>query len=144
MNENNAYQTAALLRAAITRLIRQLRKQDTNSTFSHSEMMTMGLLDQYGTLLPSELAEMEKVTAQAISQQLNRLCELGCITKITPEEDKRKSKIALTDAGRGHLSEIWHSRVEWLTASIQNKLTEEEFAVLEAAVPLIEKISASN
>ena len=71
-------QLASEMRTVITRLIKKLRKHSvTGMSLSLTERSTMGLLDLHGELLPNELAAMEKITTQSMSQILNHLYELG-------------------------------------------------------------------
>ncbi len=83
-NQNNSVQLASDLRTVITRLIKKLRsKSATSGKLSLTERSTISLLDQHKELLPSELAAMEKITTQSMSQILNHLLELGYITRKT-------------------------------------------------------------
>ncbi|HEY2726659.1 MAG TPA: helix-turn-helix domain-containing protein, partial [Parafilimonas sp.] len=80
------------IRTAITRLVKKLRKHSvTGMALSLTERSVMGLLQQEGELLPNELAAMEKITGQSMSQILNHLSELGYINRRSSKEDKRKS-----------------------------------------------------
>ena len=79
---------ASDIRTITTRLVRNLRSKNSNSPYSHVDLLTMGLLQEHGTLLPSELAELERVSAQAISQIIQRLFADGCIAKTTDKTDK--------------------------------------------------------
>jgi DNA-binding MarR family transcriptional regulator len=77
MAKHTDIQLASELRTVITRLIKKLRKHSvTGMQLSLTERSTMSLLDQYGELLPNELAAMEKITNQSMSQILNHLSEL--------------------------------------------------------------------
>ncbi|MEI9933755.1 MAG: helix-turn-helix domain-containing protein [Ferruginibacter sp.] len=79
-NEQDNQQLASDLRTVITRLIKKLRtKSATGAKLSLTERSTLALLDVHKELLPSELAAMEKITTQSMSQILNHLFELGYI-----------------------------------------------------------------
>ena len=89
--EKNTRQLASDLRLVITRLIKKLRvKSDTGTKLSLTERSTLALLDRYKTLLPSELALMEKITTQSMSQILNKLLKYGYIARKISKTDKRK------------------------------------------------------
>ncbi len=90
---------ASDLRATTTRLVRNLRRQSANLPFSHTDLLTLSLLHEHGSLLPSELSELERISAQAISQIINKLDEAGCIRKKTDKNDKRKTALSLTPKG---------------------------------------------
>src|SRR5271163_1322289 len=97
INGQNDLQLASNLRMVITRLIKKMRsKSSANEKLSLTERSTIALLDQHKKLLPSELAAMEKITNQSMSQILSHLLELGYITRTMSEADKRKVIISLT------------------------------------------------
>jgi DNA-binding MarR family transcriptional regulator len=140
----NTYEAAASLRSTVTRLARQLRKQNITSDFSNAELLTMGLLDQHGKLLPSALAELERISAQAISQILNRLEEVGCVNRIMDEADKRKSVVSLTEKGIQHLHENRRIKEEWLVKAMEKLFSAEELALIEAFLPLLQRLAEYN
>jgi DNA-binding MarR family transcriptional regulator len=140
----NTYEVAASLRSTVTRLTRQLRKQNITSDFSNAELLTMGLLDQHGKLLPSSLAEMERISAQAISQILNRLTEAGCVDRIMDENDKRKQVVSLTEKGIAHLYQARKIKEEWLVKAMDNLFSTEELTLIEAFLPLLQRLAEYN
>lgn len=140
----NTYEVAASLRSTVTRLIRQLRKQNISSDFSNAELLTMGLLDQHGKLLPSELAEMERISAQAISQIVNRLAEVGCVQRVADLTDKRKMVISLTEKGTQHLYETRRIKEEWLVNAMEHLFSAEELVLIEAFLPLLQRLAEYN
>jgi DNA-binding MarR family transcriptional regulator len=140
----NTYEVAASLRSTVTRLIRQLRKQNISSDFSNAELLTMGLLDQHGKLLPSELAEMERISAQAISQIVNRLAEVGCVDRVADETDRRKLVISLTEKGTQHLYETRRIKEEWLVKAMEHLFSAEELVLIEAFLPLLQRLAEYN
>ena len=140
----NTYEVAASLRSTVTRLIRQLRKQNISSDFSNAELLTMGLLDQHGKLLPSELAEMERISAQAISQIVNRLAEADCVDRVPDETDKRKLVISLTEKGTQHLYETRRIKEEWLVKAMDHLFSAEELVLIEAFLPLLQRLAEYN
>src|SRR5215475_3781568 len=92
---------ATLLRTTIARLVKLMRRQTRNeSQLSLTERSTMGTLFPDVELAPSEIARMEKVTTQSMSQVINHLVELNYICRTPSDDDKRKTILRLTDAGR--------------------------------------------
>src|SRR5664279_4149998 len=119
MAEQDTTQLASDLRTVITRLIKKLRnKSVTSGTLSLTERSTIALLDQHKELLPNELAAMEKITTQSMSQILNHLLELGYITRKVSKTDKRKSIISLSKTGRHTLYKLRNEREEWLNTAL--------------------------
>lgn len=141
---SKTYEVAASLRSTVTRLTRQLRKQNISSAFSNAELLTMGLLDQHGSMLPSALADLERISAQAISQIINRLVEIGVVARTTDESDKRKVLISLTESGKKHLDENRRIKEEWLVKAMDNLFSTEELVLIEAFLPLLQRLAEYN
>jgi DNA-binding MarR family transcriptional regulator len=144
MSEKTTYEVAAALRSTITRLSRQLRKQNIHSDFSYAELLTMSLLDQYGKMLPSALADQERISAQAMSQILNRLAEAGCILREADDTDKRKVMISLTAEGTRYLYENRRIKEEWLVKAMERLFSAEELTLIQAFLPLLQRLAEYN
>ena len=107
---------------------------------SLTERSTMSLLDQYGELLPNELAAMEKITNQSMSQILNHLSELGYINRRISKEDKRKSLISLSAKGAAVLKQVRSERDSWLYQALSKSCSAEELDVLKKALGPLKKL----
>jgi DNA-binding MarR family transcriptional regulator len=142
MTTKKDFELASDLRTTITRLIKKLRKESiTGQSLSLTERSTIALLDQHKELLPNELAAMEKITTQSMSQILAHLLELGYINRRISIEDKRKSIISLSDDGRAVLSQVRSERDEWLDKALKETCSAEERELLrKAMVPLTKLI----
>ena len=138
MDEKKDLEFASDLRNVITRLIKKLRKESpTSSQLSLTERSTMALLYQHKALLPSELAAMEMITNQSMSQVLNHLFELGYIVRTVSSADKRKVNISLSTDGEHVLLQLRHERDEWLAKAIKNTFDAGERELLkQLLVPL--------
>jgi len=132
---------AAALRTVMTRLIKLLRREAKDEAqLSLTERSTMALLYQHGELLPSDIARMEKVTTQSISQIVNHLFEVGFIYKNPSAEDKRKVLLSLTPAGRVSVEERRHNKEEWLAKALHGKASPEERELVMRALVVLEKL----
>lgn len=132
---------AASLRTAIQRLVKVLRKQNQNAEMlSLTERSCLGLLYQHRELLPSELAQMEKVTTQSMSQIINHLFKAGLIDKTPSGEDKRKIKMSLTAAGKHYVEQLRQEKQEWLAGVLYEKTTGKEKEVLKEAIHILAKL----
>src|SRR5476651_2425377 len=113
--EQSNLQLASELRTAVTLLFKKLRKKAASGqSLSLTERSTMGLLCTYKALLPNQLAAMEKITTQSMSQVLNKLMEMGYITRTPSAVDKRKVIIALSPQGEEMITRMRSERDEWL------------------------------
>jgi len=135
---------AAKLRSTVTRLTRQLRKQNVSSEFSNAELLTMSLLEQHGKMLSTELAEMERVSKQAISQIINRLFDAKCVERYPSKEDKRKVFIGLTKLGEKHIIASRRVKEEWLVQTMEKIFSSEEITLIQAFLPLLSRLVEHN
>jgi DNA-binding MarR family transcriptional regulator len=135
---------AAKLRSTVTRLTRQLRKQNVSSDFSNAELLTMSLLEQHGKMLSTELADMERVSKQAISQIINRLFDAKCVERFPSEDDKRKVFLGLTKLGEKHIIASRKIKEEWLVQTMEKIFSSEEINLIQAFLPLLSRLVEYN
>ena len=136
---------ATELRTVVTRLVKQLRAHSpTREQLSLTERSVVRLLDQHPHLLPTELAALEKVTTQAMSQILARLAQRGLVLRQPAPTDGRKVLVSLTAAGRELLQTARHERDEWLHTALQAGCSATELAALRRALPVLAKLVASE
>lgn len=129
---------SSALRSAISILHKRLRKQMYSmQTHSITELETMGYLYRQGSLLPSELASLTKVTTQSMSQILNKMEAHQLIERTPSKDDKRKTYISLTILGKQKVEQTRYERDEWLASAISATCTKQEQELLmKALVPL--------
>ena len=129
------------MRTTITRLVKKLRRHSiTGMALSLTERSVLGLLYNEVELLPNELAAMEKITTQSMSQILNHLAELGYINRRSSKEDKRKSFISLSAKGKVVVERVRHEKDNWLYQAVTNACTPEEISILKKALVPLKKL----
>lgn len=129
------------MRTTVTRLVKKLRKHSvTGMMLSLTERSVLGLLYNEGELLPNELAAMEKITNQSMSQILNHLNELGYINRRSSKEDKRKSFISLSPKGATVINQVRNEKDNWLYQAITTSCTAEEIVILKKALVPLKKL----
>jgi DNA-binding MarR family transcriptional regulator len=132
---------AALMRPTIGRLVKLMRRETRNeSQLSLTERSTMGLLYPDVELAPSEIARVEKVTTQSMSQVINHLAELNYITRTPSDDDKRKTILRLTDAGRARVESARQEKQEWLARMVYQRITAQEKEVLLESIKILSKL----
>ncbi len=141
MQTDKDFKLAVALNSSIAKLTRRLRKQAGKQPFSLTEQTTMALLEANKKMLPSELADAHHISAQAISQVINRLYDQNCIIKNEDEADKRKVYISLNEEGRQKLTEMRTARSQWLGGAIDKELTKEEKAQLPVFIAMLQRLS---
>lgn len=131
---------ATILRTVIHRLVKVLRRETRNEAqLSLTERSTLALLYTQ-ELPPSELAQLEKVTAQSMSQVIHHLSELNYIHKTASGDDKRKVLLSLTPVGRAYVEERRQEKQEWLAHALHEKTTAEEKEILLKAMQVLAKL----
>ena len=83
---------------------------------------------------------MEKVTAQSMSQIINKLLEHGFIKKTPSKTDKRKVIITITATGKKIVEKRRLEKQEWLAQSIFEKTTQTEKEILVNAIKVLAKL----
>ncbi|PWK79587.1 DNA-binding MarR family transcriptional regulator [Mucilaginibacter oryzae] len=141
MGEEKETQLASELRFVIGRLSKKIRRNtETAGKLSLTERSTMALIFQYGEILPNELASMEKITTQSMSQVLNNLLNLGLINRRISELDKRKVIISLSEEGRNLIYKSRSEKDEWLNRALEATCTAEEQEILKKALAPLAKL----
>src|ERR1700754_3120397 len=119
------FELASALRGVVSDLQKRLRKQTYSADeLSLTESHTLSYLYKKGSLFPSELAELNKIRKQSMSQALNRLEELKLIKRVASKEDKRKMAISLTAAAEKIVEKSRHERDVWLAGAVKGGMTE--------------------
>ena len=132
---------AGNLRTVLHRVIKILRRETRNDAeLSLTERSTLGMLYNHGELLPSDIAKMEKVSTQSVSQVVNHLFELNYIYKNPSTEDKRKVLLSLTPAGKAYVEQLRKDKQEWLAHALHEKVSAEEKEQLIAALKVLVKL----
>src|SRR5579872_1430636 len=132
---------AARLRTVIHRLVKLLRRETHGEgQLSLTERSVLGSLYQQGHLLPTELAQIEKVTTQSMSQIINHLHALRLIGKAPSGEDKRKVWLSLTPSGRAYVEDNRQRKQEWLARALHEKVRDRKSTRLLGALDILTKI----
>lgn len=137
----NINELTSSLRLTVSAIHKGLRKQTSAaSTYSMTELETIGHLMRNTSLLPTELAALTRVKTQSMSQILKKMEALGIIKRSPSKEDKRKVYISLTASGKKMVEKAKYERDEWLKGRIEELLTDKEKELLFKALPVLEKL----
>lgn len=66
----------------------------------HGQRRALGVLAKEGTLIQSQLAEILDIRPSSLTELLSKLEDRGLITRTTDEDDKRVTKVSITDEGK--------------------------------------------
>lgn len=128
------------LRGAVMRLSRRLRNQRVDETLSPTEMSVLGTLARCGSATPGELARKEHVQPPSMTRIVAMLEAKGLVRREPHPEDRRQVVVSRTEQADSMLAESRSKRNAWL-ASLAERLTEEELAIMRQAAPVLEKLA---
>ena len=118
------------------------RRLGAERTISAGKMGALSHLAEHGRATSSELATTQRVSPQAMSLAMQELEQLGFVLRVRDSEDRRRIWIELTDAGRQKLAAERLAGQGWLERAIEERLTPDERATLEAVIPTLRKLGA--
>ncbi|MGA5317541.1 MarR family winged helix-turn-helix transcriptional regulator [Streptomyces pseudogriseolus] len=126
------------LRLTIGRLVRTVRAVDT---MPPGEAAVLGYLDRGGPLTTAEVAQQRGVSHQSAAKTVKGLLEQGLVRAEAHPDDGRKLLLTLTAAGHDRLAEERRRRADRLGSAINAVLSPDERKTLEAALPLLSRLS---
>ena len=133
--------TASELRALVGRLARRLRQTSVVGEMTLSQASVLSLLEREGSATPGVLATMERISPQSMGAILISLEALGLVSRTPDPIDGRCLVISLTEAGLQAVHGARRQREERLARALADHFTAEEQQVLNAALPLLERLA---
>ncbi|MBB5513081.1 DNA-binding MarR family transcriptional regulator [Neomicrococcus aestuarii] len=115
---------------------------NSRRTLSPGKLGVLRHLAEHGRASTTELAAVVQVSQQAISLATKELEHLGFTARIPDDDDRRRTWITLTEAGQQKLTEELDAGVTWLQTAIQERLSNDERAILRAAIPVLQKLGS--
>lgn len=131
---------SASVRELIDVLHPLLGRMRAERTLSPGKVGILHHLSQHGRATSAELAAAVRVSPQAISLSTREMEELAFIERVPDADDRRRTWIVLTDAGRLKLEEEARTGELWIGRAITERLTSGEREILSAAIPVLKKL----
>ena len=136
--------TAAILaqdlRALLGKLKRRLRDQAQVGDLTPSQVSVLLRLEKAGPATTSNLARAEGMRPQSMAPVIAALESAGMIAGTPDPADGRQTLLALTSACRKWLEKGRAARQDWLTRTLQAKLSPNELDEVAKAVELLERL----
>jgi DNA-binding MarR family transcriptional regulator len=88
-----------------------------------------------------QLANGERVTAQAIGAALGALHRRGLVQRTPDSRDRRRTIVSLTDPGRSAFTVREQTVIDRMVQAVESGYTAAERRRLAAAVPLLERLA---
>ena len=124
------------------RLSRRLRQESVGDITSPS-CRPWPRWSERAALSLGELAEIERVAPPSMTRIAARLEERGLLARTADQTDRRIARVAITDDGRELLAETRTRRDVFLATRLA-AMSPEEQAVLQAALPLLERLARNE
>jgi DNA-binding MarR family transcriptional regulator len=133
------------VRVAVGRLARQLRRLygqgQAPGESSFLELAVLLRIERIGPCSASTLASGERVTTQAVSVALAGLRRRGLVRVTTDPDDRRRSLIEISEAGRETLERRERQVGDRLADVVTADFSDSELECLRAAAPLLNRIA---
>src|SRR6516225_1927571 len=94
-----AREIAVELRPVLLRLARELRREIHSLGVTGTQVTLLATIKNHADITASGLAERERVSAPAMSNQLARLESAGLVARTRGDEDRRRVGLRLTAEG---------------------------------------------
>jgi DNA-binding MarR family transcriptional regulator len=130
------------LRLVILRLGRRLRQQAVGEV-TPSQLSALSTVAKRGELTLGELAAIERIAPPSMTRIAARLEDQGLLERRADTSDRRVARVAVSGAGQALLDETRTRRDAFLSNRLQ-QFSDEERALLERAVPLLEKLASDE
>ncbi len=137
-------QAATRLRAVIRTFNRRAQVDTGEGSPTRSQQAVLAWLEDRGPLSASELATLERIRPQSMSQTVDALASRGWVTRGAHPKDRRQVLLSLTKDGVAAVHKGRQTRQAWLTDALERRLTTEELDTLVAAIGLLERVVAEE
>jgi DNA-binding MarR family transcriptional regulator len=131
---------AVELRAIFGKLKRKLREQGEQSDLTPSQVSVVLRLEKDGPAAVSSLARAEGMRPQSMSAIVTSLLEAGLVSGSPDPNDGRQTLISLSRKCQELLKDGRAARQDWLTTTIQRKLSAWEQEELASAVGVLARL----
>jgi DNA-binding MarR family transcriptional regulator len=128
------------LRALLGKLKRRLREQAHVGDLTPSQVSVLLRLEKDGAATASSLARAEGMRPQSIAPVIATLEGAGLVSGAPDPADGRQTLLSLTEACRKWVEEGRAARQDWLTRSLQARLSLREQDELAKAVVLLKRL----
>lgn len=132
---------APSLHSAAIHLLRWVRTADRETGLSPERLSILSILAFAGPKNVGEIAELEMVSAPAVSRILNGLEEDGLVARKRVKGDRRYVRVVATAKGRRLMDGARARRLERMATKLV-ALSDEELGALQTAAELLERLEA--
>jgi len=128
------------LRALLGKLKRRLREQAHVGDLTPSQVSVLLRLEKDGPATASSLARAAGMRPQSMAPVIAALDSAGLVSGAPDPADGRQTLLSLTDVCRKWVEEGRAARQDWLTRTLQARLSPQEQDELAKAVALLKRL----
>jgi DNA-binding MarR family transcriptional regulator len=126
------------LRMVVARLSRRLR-QEANEGATPSQLAALATIERHGPITLGDLAGHERVRPPTMTRIVAGLEETGLVRREIDAADRRVARVTITPEGSRLLARS-RTRKDAFLASLLEHLDAEDIAIVERAVPILERL----
>jgi DNA-binding MarR family transcriptional regulator len=126
------------LRMVVARLSRRLR-QEANEGATPSQLAALATVERHGPITLGDLAGHERVRPPTMTRIVAGLEETALLRRETDPADRRVARVTITPEGSRLLVRS-RTRKDQFLAEMLEQLDADELAVVERAVPILERL----
>jgi DNA-binding MarR family transcriptional regulator len=131
---------ASEMRTLIGKLKRKLRDQTGHDDFTSSQAAVLLRLEKDGPATASNLARAEAMRPQSMSAAIAPLEAAGLVSGAPDPNDGRQTFLSLTHKCRDLLQKRRAAKQDWLTRTIQAKLSAQDQAKLADGLEILARL----
>lgn len=128
------------LRGFASKLKRKLREQGHAGDLTASQASALVRLEKEGPMTTSALARAEGMRPQSMGTLLAALESMGLVSGRPDPSDGRQTILSLTERCRALIQEGRAARQDWLSRTIEARLSAEEQGQVLAAIGLLQRL----
>jgi DNA-binding MarR family transcriptional regulator len=128
------------LRTSLGKLKRKLRGQEGHEDLTSSQVSVLLRLEKDGSATVSNLARAEAMRPQSMSAVIAPLEAAGLVSGTPDPNDGRQTLFTLTKMCRKRIQERRAAKQDWLTGTIQTRLSAQEQEKLAAALEILARL----
>jgi DNA-binding MarR family transcriptional regulator len=128
------------LRTSLGKLKRKLRGQAGHEDLTSSQVSVLLRLEKDGPATVSNLARAEAMRPQSMSAVIAPLEAAGLVSGTPDPNDGRQTLFSLTKMCRKRIQERRTAKQDWLTRTIQTRLSAQEQEKLAAALEILARL----
>lgn len=129
------------LRSLVSKLKRRLRDQADVGDLTPTQASVLLRLEKGGPMTTSSLARAERMRPQSMGTVIAALEAAGFVRGAADPDDGRQTILSITESCRKWIEEGRAARQDWLSRTIEARLSSEEQDHLLSAVKLLQRLA---